>query len=205
MPPIRSSHDLGSEASRGSEAAIEELLVRHLPSLRSYVRLKAGAIVRAREAESDVVQSVCREVLQHEGQFRFGGEAGFRHWLFATALRKILDKHKLHTAERRDVRREVAPPAGGASSAPERPDVELKFASPSGIAIARERLEELAAAFDRLPPDYAEVILLSRVIGLSRAEVATAMDRTEASVRNLLHRALAELARHLDRGGDGDA
>ncbi|MCR9246246.1 MAG: RNA polymerase sigma factor [bacterium] len=197
---MRSSHDLGRDASRGDDEAVDELLVRHLPGLRAYVRLKAGPVVRAREAESDIVQSVCREVLEQQGNFRFGGEAGFRHWLFATALRKILDKRKRHTAARRDVRRERRPdfdpgadPFGSAAA----------FASPSGVAIGHERLEQIAAAFEHLSPDHAEVVLLSRVVGLSRAEVAIAMNRTEASVRNLLHRALAELSEHLEGRDDG--
>lgn len=199
---MRSSHDLGLDASRGDDAAIDELLVRHLPGLRAYVRLKAGPAVRAREAESDIVQSVCREVLQQQGNFRFGGEAGFRHWLFATALRKILDKRKRHTAARRDVRREVSP---GIDAGDDRYGADAAFASPSGVAIGYERLEQIAAAFERLSPDHAEVVLLSRVVGLSRAEVAVAMNRTEASVRNLLHRALADLAEHLDdRDGHDD-
>ena len=42
------------------EASVEELLARHLPGLRAYVRLRAGPLVRAREAESDVVQSACQ-------------------------------------------------------------------------------------------------------------------------------------------------
>jgi RNA polymerase sigma-70 factor (subfamily 1) len=184
------------EAS-GDRGAVEELLVRHLPGLRSYVRLKAGRLVRARENESDVVQSVCREVLQEAAAFRYGGEAGFRHWLYATAMRKILDKHKRHTAGRRDVRREAAPPSESGDGAAL---ADLRFASPSGAAIGAEQFERLAAAFDELPEDYAEVILLSRVVGLPRKDVAAAMARTEASVRNLLHRGLAELARRYDGG-----
>lgn len=195
---MRSSHDLGLDASRGSEPAVDELLVRHLPSLRSYVRLKAGRLVRAREAESDIVQSVCREVLGRQGDFRYGGEAGFRHWLFTTALRKILDKRKLHTADKRDLRREDA----GAGDLDARVDQLAAYASPSGVAIGHEELERVAAAFDALGDDYREVILLSRVVGLSRADIAREMDRTEASIRNLLHRALAELSRRLDDSGD---
>jgi RNA polymerase sigma-70 factor (ECF subfamily) len=192
------SSRLALEASHGDQEAVDELLVRHLPGLRTYVHLKVGGLVRAREAESDIVQSVCREVLQRAGAYTYGGEAGFRHWLFTTALRKILDKRAFHTAERRDVRSEAPPdsdpgagPAGGA-----------RFASPSGVAMGREELERMSEAFEELDPDHKEVILLSRVVGLSRAEVAAEMDRTEASVRNLLHRGLARLSRRL---GAGDA
>ena len=42
------------------------------------------------------------------------------------------------------------------------------------------------------------MILLSRVVGLSRAEVAQGMARSEASVRDLLHRALSLLAQRLE-------
>jgi RNA polymerase sigma-70 factor (ECF subfamily) len=191
---VRDSTQLALEASRGDRHAVDELLVRHLPGLRTFVRLKAGGAVRAREAESDIVQSVCREVLRRAPAYRYGGEAGFRHWLYSTALRKILDKRAFHTAERRDVARErdVAAEHGTGAA----------FASASGVAIGHEELERLSAAFCDLEPDQREVILLSRIVGLSRAEVALEMGRTEAAVRNLLHRALARLSHRI---GAGDA
>ena len=65
----------------GDAPALDALLVRHLPSLEAYVRLKAGAAVRARETLSDVVQSVCVEVLRDADRFEYRGEAEFRHWL----------------------------------------------------------------------------------------------------------------------------
>jgi RNA polymerase sigma-70 factor (ECF subfamily) len=184
------SSKLALEASRGDREAVDELLVRHMPGLRTYVRLKTGGLVRAREAESDIVQSVCREVLQRAPSYRYGGEAGFRHWLYTTALRKILDKRSFHTAARRDVRNEET--TGEDEHGPS-----VRFASPSGVAMGREELERMSQAFEELDPDHREVILLSRVVGLSRTEVAGEMGRTEASVRNLLHRALAQLAKRL--------
>ena len=188
---------LHQEASNGGTDAVEALLVRHLAGLRSYVRLRSGPEVLAREAESDIVQSVCREVLVHQARYAHGGEAGFRHWLYTTALRKILDRHAHHTAQRRDVRREVADTEHGAPVGLGGLGLEA-FESPSGAAIGREELERIAAAFDLLDEDAREVILLSRIVGLRRAEVAAELGRTEDSVRNLLHRALARLAAHLD-------
>ena len=177
--------------------SVEDLLLRHLPSLRAFVRLRAGGIVRAREAESDLVQSTCREVLARVGEFRHGGEAGFRQWLFTTALRKILDKREFHTAQKRDVRRVDAEAVAGDQG--ELLAAYHRFASPSQLAAASEELARIEAAFDRLPEAEREVILLSRVVGLPRAEVARAMERNEGSVRNLLHRALTRLSKHLDR------
>ena len=197
METSRDSRDLFLAASDGDPGALEELLVRHLPGLRAFVRLRAGPQVRAREAESDLVQSTCREVLSRRAEFRYGGEAGFRHWLYTTALRKILDKHEHHTALKRDARREQ--PAEDEATFL---DAYRRFASPSGALVTREELQGIEAAFARLPEDYREVILLSRVVGLSRPEVASQMGRSEGSVRNLLHRALLQLSALLDDGGD---
>ena len=52
-------------------------------------------------------------------------------------------------------------------------------ATPSQIAVAGELREAARVAIDALPDDYREVIVLSRVVGLDRAEVAAQMERTE--------------------------
>ena len=64
-----------------------------------------------------------------------------------------------------------------------------------------EFLTRLEEAFEALEEDEREVVLLSRVAGLSRTEVADAMGRTENAVRNLLHRTLVKLAARLDVEG----
>ena len=61
---------------------MESLIARHLPSLRAFVRLRVNSFLRARESESDVVQSVCCEILQHMQGFEYQGEARFRNWLY---------------------------------------------------------------------------------------------------------------------------
>jgi len=192
-------------AADGDGRAVEALLERHLPSLRAYVRLRAGAKLRARESASDLVQSVCRDVLQNLDRFRYPGESAFRAWLYATAMRKIADRAEYWGAARRDPAREAAPlPHAAHSGADEQRLFDVyrdSFASPSQEAMGREALARIEDAFERLPEDYREVIVLSRIVGLSRAEVAGQMQRTEASVRNLLSRALAELAEHLDGSG----
>jgi RNA polymerase sigma-70 factor (ECF subfamily) len=192
-------------AAGGDTGAVEVLLERHLPSLRAYVRLRAGAKLRARESASDLVQSVCRDVLQNLDRFRYPGESAFRAWLYATAMRKIADRAEYWGAARRDPAREAAPlPHAAHSGADDQRLFDVyrgSFATPSQAAMGREALARIEEAFERLPEDYREVIVLSRIVGLSRAEVAGQMQRTEASVRNLLSRALAELAEHLDVGG----
>ncbi len=199
------SRVLVEAAAAGDAAAVEALLHQHLPGLRAYVRLRAGPMLRARESASDLVQSVCRDVLENIDRFRYPGESAFRAWLYATAMRKIADRAEHWTAGKRDVRREAmaldAPPGGSDGDRDARlAAVYCSLSSPSRVAMGRELMDRLESAFEKLPEDYREVIVLSRIVGLSRAEIAERMGRTEASVRNLLSRALAELATHLDDG-----
>ena len=178
-------------ASQHDANAVSTLLQQHLPALRAFVRLKAGPSLLARESCSDLAQSVCRDVLENAERFRFGGEAEFRKWLFTTAMRKIADRAEHWRAGKRDVRREH----GGLE------EDELKgyagIYSPSGQAAAREELLQVEAAFGKLAPEKQEVILMARLMGLSHAQIAQELGKTEVAVRSILSRALAELAAQL--------
>src|SRR5262245_60579325 len=80
----------------------------NLPGLRAFIRLRSGQLLRARESVSDLVQSVCREVLQDLPRAEVGSEAAFRGWLYTAAHRKILDRRKYWEREMRDAGREQA-------------------------------------------------------------------------------------------------
>jgi RNA polymerase sigma-70 factor (ECF subfamily) len=195
----RSLESLTVAAAAGDRAAVDELLRRYLPELRAFVRLRAGGALRAHESSSDIVQSVCREILEHSERFRHPGESAFKRWLFTTALRKISDRWEHWTAAKRD--------AGGEPAAAEDASGQRELAicyasvfSPSAEAMLREEIERLEAAFERLGEEQREVITLAHLVGLSRAEIAEQMGRSEGAVRVLLHRALARLAELLDTG-----
>ncbi len=150
--------------------------------------------LRRKESSSDIVQSVCREVLHRVDRFRDNGDEGFRAWLFETAIRKILNRDDYYHAQKRDVEREHRDVAAPAAEEEYHLDVHGSACTPSRIAIAREEAERLERAFDRLPADYRAVIRLARVAGLPRREVARTMGRSESAVASLLYRALADLA-----------
>ncbi len=186
------SEILIARAREGDQHAIADLLTKHLSSLRAFVRLKAGALVRRKEGDDDVVQSVCREVLADLPRFRFTGEAEFRHWLFTHALHKVHNKHRHHRAGRRDVAREVAAASGDDSDGLQHAYATL--CTPSRHAVAREDLAAFEAAFANLAEDRREAILLRRVVGLDYAAIAEKLGKTEGAVRNLVYRGIAEIA-----------
>jgi len=183
-------------ALRGEEPAVEELLQDYLPRVRAFVRMRMGHDLRQREAASDIVQSTCRRVLAHDGKgLRFESEAQFRAWLFTAALNTIKEKHRLHRAQKRDVKQEVA--------APEDSVLQLQagyacMASPSRLVAAGEEVQRIEAALDLLDTDQREVISLCRLVGLPYEEVAVRMGRSPEAVRKLLSRALYKLALALE-------
>lgn len=197
------SRELVQRASRGDAPAVDELLALHLPGLERFVRREAGALVAAHDRPSDVVQSACREVLEHIDRFRYDGEDGFRRWLYRTALRKLQDRHRYWQAEKRDAMREVrAGPMGTSGSAPRLEELLRSLRTPSQDAVMNEEYERVRQACDELPDRYREIILFAQVEGLRHAEIAERMQISETNARVLLSRALARLARLLRADAD---
>lgn len=173
-----------------------------MAALRSYVRARLGERLRAKETSQDLVQSICREVLADLDRYEERPGSTFRDWLLRAAENKIVDKVRFWGRERRSSDREVPLEAAASDSTD---DARLlaqvySLASPSQAAVAREELERLERAFRELPDDYRQAIVLSRVHGLSGAELAAKLGRTEGATRTLLSRALARLALVMDEG-----
>ncbi|MFO1054773.1 MAG: sigma-70 family RNA polymerase sigma factor [Planctomycetota bacterium] len=196
---VENSGDLLMRSHAGDPRALQSLLVQHMPALEAFVRLRLGAKIRAKESLHDVVQSVCVEVLRDAEDFEYRGEAPFRAWLFKQALHKIVNKNAFWGRDRRDVGRELA--AGPAEDSGVGVDIAALYATmgtPSRVLQAREAEAAFEKAFDQLPDDYREAITLHRLAGLSHAEIAEQMGRSEGATRNLVHRGLARLSLLLD-------
>lgn len=189
--------DLMRRAKAGDREALGRLLERHLPGVRAFVRLNAGRAIRERESTSDLVQSICREVLEDVQTLASDEESAFKKWLFTAAARKIVDRDRHIHAARRDARRET-PIDDDTSRAPELAAPYAAFRSPSGDLAMKDEIRRIEEAFDRLPDDQRRVLTLTSIVGLSCAEVATALDKSEVAVRQALSRARARLAMLLD-------
>jgi RNA polymerase sigma factor (sigma-70 family) len=170
-------------------------IAAHVGALHAYVRMRLGRSLRAREESEDIAQSVVREALEDVHRFE-GGDDGLRGWLLKLAENKIRDRARFWRRDRRDVARETA----GASDSDDHVLVACRsLLTPSRVAAAREDLERVERAFATLSDEHRRVILLARVAGLSHAEVARTMDRSELATRALLSRAMAKLAIALEK------
>ena len=158
--------------------------------------------MREQESSSDIVQSVCREVLQHMGRFKHPSEAAFKQWLYTTALRKISSRVEFYRAQKRDAGRNEPLPSGSVELAASRVEnFYHSFASPSRQAMLKEEIVRIEAAFEKLTEEQREVITMAHIAGLSRAEIAQQMGKSEGAVRVILHRALARISELLSVKG----
>ena len=197
--PMDSEEHLVSRASQGDAVAMDSLLARHLPGLRAFVRLRAGKLLRAKESCSDLVQSVCREALADLDGFDYRGEQAFKQWLYKRGLHKIINRAEYYRAEKRAAEREVPLQPGDQSDLDDGLiDAYATFGTPSREVMGGEAAQRLEAAMDQLPDDYREAITLHRMVGMSQAEIAASMGRTEGAVRNLIYRGLARLTVLMD-------
>jgi RNA polymerase sigma-70 factor, ECF subfamily len=185
-------------AAANDRSALERLLLRQLPGLEAFVRLRLGRELRRMLDAPDVVQSVCREVLQELDDFEFRGEAPFRHWLYVRAENKLRQKARHHAAQRRDARLDVSLADAGTAA--------LGYAticSPSAELDKQEWMRRVEVAFDELPEEWREAVTLHKLCGMSHKEIAERMQKSEGAVRNLVYRGISRLALLVDPGGDG--
>jgi RNA polymerase sigma-70 factor, ECF subfamily len=189
-----------SLAKAGSGAALSRLLDRYRGALEVQARLQLGRRLRAKLDIDDLMQELSLEAHRDIAQFRGRSEGEFVCWLrkvFSTILSNQVRRY-LGT-RRRDLRRErrFVNRSDDTSWAVVDRNLLAPQSSPSQQAVRRERAELLAAAMERLPLAYREVILLRNIEGLSFADVAARMGRTEDSVKNIWLRALNRLRRML--------
>jgi RNA polymerase sigma-70 factor (ECF subfamily) len=187
--------------SHGDKPAIDKLFERHLAALRTHVRLRSDSLLRSHDSCSDIVQSVCCDVLEHLADFDYHGEDEFEAMLLRKATFTIIDRLRYLTRRKRDVRREVPLDSSGQDSWITDADAVrrhgLAVASPPQVAIRHEMMEKLDAAFARLPEEQQKVFVMSKMMGMSHDAIARSMGKTSLAIRSLLHRAFVRLGRIL--------
>jgi RNA polymerase sigma factor (sigma-70 family) len=186
--------EAGGDAEIGDQQLLETI-ERHVSLLRSYVRLRAGPLLRSREALSDIVQSTLRELLEDARGLRFESEAAVRSWLYKVATHKIISKQRYHAAERRNPERELAL-SDEMWDLPER-DASSPSRSPTRQLVRLEELELLQRAFDELDDEDRQILAMRRFFDLPTAVIAAELGLAESTVRGRLGRIQAELASRL--------
>ncbi len=183
-PDDRTTLEILERIRVGDGAGWEDLYRRYHDELLFVVRRKLGSRLRSVLESEDVLQSVAIEALKALPRFVPRGEGSLRAFLHTLVLNKIRDRADTFGAQKRQGVVALTDSLAARVAAPEAPE-------PTYYNAAYQRLE---AAMARLPEEMHNVLLLRRMEGLSSKEVAERLGKSDAAVRKLYSRALAQLA-----------
>jgi len=169
-------HRVVELARRGDRSALADLYEYYFPRVYRYV---AARLASTEDAE-DVTTEVFLRVIDKLHTFRWRG-APFGAWVFRIAHNEVVSF----------VRRQKSRP--GLLSLPE--DFSEIIGEPDHAeAVERQfQIEEIRQASHRLPDAQRDVIALRFGSGLSTAETAMALGKTENTVKVLQHKGIARL------------
>lgn len=173
---MRSDEELAQEARYRSEA-FAELYRRNLRAVYRYHLSRVGNVHDAQDLTAQTFLAAQEAIASFQGRGKFAA------WLMGVASRKTVDYFR---RQRSILPLEEANEVADDSIAPEE------------FAAQQLSLEQVAQALSHLSTDRAEAIALQVFGGLSVAEVAQVMDRSEAAVKMLVCRALKDLRKHLE-------
>jgi RNA polymerase sigma-70 factor (ECF subfamily) len=180
-----------------ARAGSPEALGRALEACRAYLLLVAAReldpALRAKGGASDLVQQTFLEAQRDFAAFHGNSEAELLAWLRRLLLNNVANFSRAYRGTgKRDVGREVALGAGGASGVGDSA-VPADTPSPSSEFLAGERSRALQQALARLPEDYRLVIRYRYEEERPFEEIARLLNRSPNAVRKLWARAVERL------------
>jgi RNA polymerase sigma-70 factor, ECF subfamily len=175
--------------ARGEDASFEDLYRYGAPRVRGFLVRLCGNLALA----DDVTQETFLRI--HLARGNFVANASALPWMLAIARNAFLD----HT-RRETVRRTAREVAAGRSN--ELRDVAAPDTRGDEMVMARETLEIVRDALDRLPPLQREAFVLLRFEGLSVNDAAQIVGATESAIKVRAFRAYEALRSALHRDGE---
>lgn len=182
-------------AQDGDESALSQLCKVYGSRVLWIVRLRMGRELRSKLESMDVVQDVLLSALKDLGNFTYRTEGDFLRWLSGIVENRLRGHLQRLHANKRDIRKEARLDGY-------RPTLEDSFVealdavdtrTPSAIISKREELYKLSRAIDALKPEYRQVIVLTKIDGLTYKEIGDRLGKSSEAVRKLVSRALEEL------------
>lgn len=152
------------DAQAGNEDAWRLLFDDYYPRVYQFIRRRVATAELAEDLAADAFVDAFRGL----PKFQWRG-APFGAWLFKVARNRVASHYRSPRPAADDTSDEQA----------------LRLASPVDETLKLDVVD----ALERLPGDYREAIELRYMLGLSGAEAAAAMGRSDGAFRMLLHRA----------------
>jgi RNA polymerase sigma-70 factor, ECF subfamily len=152
-----------ARAKEGDTSALQLLYIRYAGEVHRYVNSIVGDHHEAEDITQGVFLKLTRVIRSYTPR-----EVPFAAWLRRVARNAAVDNLR--------ARRPM-------------PVQELRTSEDSPDELRTERVRDLRQALERLPYEQREVLILRHLAGLSPREIAEMLDKTEAAIHGLHHRA----------------
>ncbi len=178
------TRNLVDRAKGGDRSAFDELIgkvrSRLQDTIQSWMRFRIGPLLNVQE----VLQETFVRAFQSIGHFEWTHDDAFFRWLCGIAKRTLAQAAQDH---RKAKDKQATTSFGGvANSGP----------TQSRAMQRNERFDRLEQSLEKLRPEQQQVLILSRIEGLTVKEIANRLDRSPRTVKYLLACALRELKKH---------
>jgi RNA polymerase sigma-70 factor (ECF subfamily) len=196
--------DVWIEAAKGGDqSALTKLMAAFHPHLRRRAEARMDPAIRANTDPDDILQAVYVDLARRIDRFEDRGPDSFRNWLYAILDQKLVDLQRAAHRQKRDADRQVTIGRADSSSYCNLLDhVYANSGTPSRVARRQEALSALPMGLSDLSESHRQVIQLRFLEGLSVAEVAARLGKSEAAVVALTKRALEALRQSMDQLGE---
>ena len=181
-----STFNLVERAKEGDQEAFSLLVENYERRLAVLVYYKMGEDLRSRLEVDDILQEVFLAASQSLHRFSYRSPGSFMAWLSRIADHAIVDAAR---HENRTKRRPEELLRFRSDSNPQGPEP-VNTDTPSRVFARHESIQRLLRKFDRLPPEYRQVLLLAKFEGRTTAEISEQIGKSRENVALLLHRAL---------------
>lgn len=173
------------QAVGGDSEAFTFLYERYVTRIYNYIYYRTG---NSYEAE-DLTSRVFHRALGHINHYSNRG-VPFSAWLYRIAHNLVANWH-------RDNSRRNEVPLEDQTNLPQRME------HPEHALVNNQELESMLKVIRRLPAERQQLLILKFVEGMSNAEIATIMLRSEGAIKSLYHRTLLTLRDDVEKMESG--
>ena len=179
MEPLANEGQLIARAKAGNKEAVSTLYEAYVQAIHTYI----GYRVESDMIAEDLTAEVFLRMVQGLPKYHDTG-APFGAWLYRIASSQIADYYRHN---KRIVELSENQPSDDTD--------------PFGKAAKKEELAQLREALAALPPDFQTLLILRFMQGQAHQMVAATLNKSEAAIRVMQHRALNALAQQLGASG----
>lgn len=199
---MNSTHDERQLILEGGQTALATLFSTYRDRLERIVSFRLSPRVRGRIDAADILQEAYLEVAGRLQSFLDSADVSFFVWLRQQTLQTLVDVHRRHFRQQRDVNREIRFTSTGTIDGTSRSIAQFligQSTSPSQVVANAEEIQSLEKALNSMNEVDREILALRHFEQLGNAQVAEILNLSPTAASNRYLRAAARLSEIMQR------